>query len=74
MLFFRSEENVCQWCVEKGSPLRPLVGMEQLWSLAETWYSTRLQEDTGVPSPKRCAPKSSGPTSGSRERRGLAAS
>ena len=25
--------------------MRPLVSVDQLWALAKTWYSTRLQED-----------------------------
>jgi hypothetical protein len=51
MLFFRSEERVREWCALRGAPLRPLVRMEQLWALASTWYSTRLQEDSRRPGP-----------------------
>jgi len=51
MLFFRSEELARAWCRAKGHPLRPLVRMDQLWTLATTWYSTRLQEDSRRPSP-----------------------
>lgn len=51
MLFFRSEEAVRQWCREQNYPLRPLVRMDQLWGLAETWYATRLQPDSRRPQP-----------------------
>ena len=51
MLFFRSEEHVRDWCRAGGHPVRPLVKMDQLWTLAETWYATRLQEDSRRPQP-----------------------
>jgi len=51
MLFFRSEEEVHEWCTAQGSPIRPLVTIDQLWNLATTWYSTRLQEDSRRPRP-----------------------
>jgi hypothetical protein len=44
MLFFRSEERVRSWCRARGVPLRPLVRMDQLWTMATTWYSTRLEQ------------------------------
>jgi hypothetical protein len=31
--------------------MRPLVTMNQLWTLAMTWYSTRLQENSRRPQP-----------------------
>jgi hypothetical protein len=49
MLFFRSEERVRQWCGAHGYPMRPLVTMDQLWTLATTWYSTRLHENSRRP-------------------------
>ncbi len=51
MLFFRSEDEVRQWCAAHGYPLRPLVTIDQLWTLAKTWYGTRLQEDSRRPQP-----------------------
>jgi hypothetical protein len=51
MLFFRSEEMVRRWCEANNHPLRPLVNMEQLWKLATTWYSNRLEEDSRRPQP-----------------------
>ena len=51
MLFFRSEERVREWCTSTGYPLRPVVRMDQLWDLARTWYSTRLQADSRRPQP-----------------------
>ena len=51
MLFFRSEERVREWCAAHGYLMRPLVTMDQLWTLATTWYSTRLQENSRRPQP-----------------------
>jgi len=51
MLFFRSEERARAWCEERGYPLRPLVAIDQLWTLASTWYGTRLQENSRRPKP-----------------------
>ena len=51
MLFFRSEEQVRQWCRSKDVPLRPLVSIGQLWALAREWYATRLQPDSRRPAP-----------------------
>ncbi len=31
--------------------MRPLVTMDQLWTLATTWYATRLQEHSRRPQP-----------------------
>ncbi len=52
MLFFRSEERVREWCDSRGTPMRPLVNMDQLWTFATTWYSTRLQENSRRPQPE----------------------
>ena len=52
MLFFRSEERVREWCATNGYPMRPLVSIDQLWTLAATWYSTRLQADSRRPQPE----------------------
>ena len=51
MLFFRSEERVREWCAAQAMPVRPLVSMNQLWSLAHEWYATRLQPDSRRPKP-----------------------
>ena len=51
MLFFRSEERAREWCAAQDVPLRPLVRMDQLWTMATTWYSTRLEEDSRRPQP-----------------------
>jgi len=51
MLFFRSEEHVRRWCAVRGVPMRPRVTIPQLWSLATTWYGTRLQPDSRRPRP-----------------------
>lgn len=51
MLFFRSEEQVRNWCEAGGYPLRPRVTLEQLWGLSTTWYSSRLREDSRRPKP-----------------------
>jgi hypothetical protein len=52
MLFFRSEDRVREWCTAHGHPLRPRVRMDQLWALATTWYSTRLEESSRRPKPE----------------------
>ena len=52
MLFFRSEERVREWCAAHAHPMRPRVRMDQLWTLATTWYSTRLQENSRRPKPE----------------------
>ena len=31
--------------------MRPIVRMDQLWTLATAWYSTRLQADSRRPGP-----------------------
>jgi len=52
MLFFRSEERVREWCAVHATPVRPLVRIDQLWTLATTWYATRLQENSRRPKPE----------------------
>jgi len=52
MLFFRSEDRVREWCAAGEHPMRPLVRMDQLWALATTWYSTRLEEHSRRPKPE----------------------
>ena len=52
MLFFRSEERVREWCAAQEHRPGPLVGMDQLWALATTWYSTRLRADSRRPKPE----------------------
>ncbi len=49
MLFFRSEEHVRRWCGANGSPVRPLVDLEQLWFLSTTWYGNRLTVESRRP-------------------------
>ena len=51
MLFFRSEENLRQWCTSHAYPMGPLVSKVQLWTLATTCYGTRLQENSRRPKP-----------------------
>lgn len=52
MLFFRSEEMVRLWCDAHGYPMQPVVTMDQLWKLATTWYSTRLEASSRRPQPE----------------------
>jgi hypothetical protein len=52
MLFFRDEEQVDAWCAENRFPRRPLVTLDQLWSLSVAWYSTRLTPDARRPGPE----------------------
>ena len=51
MLFFRSEELIAAWCQAQGVAPRPVVRMDQLWQLAVTWYSTRLEPVSRRPAP-----------------------
>ncbi len=51
MLLFRSEETVVRWCQARGIPQRPLITLEQLGSLAVTWYGNRLTVDSRRPGP-----------------------
>lgn len=51
MLFFRSEEPINEWCRGRGVGPRPIVRMDQLWQLAVTWYSTRLEAESRRPAP-----------------------
>src|SRR5437867_3862093 len=51
MLFFRSEERAREWCATRGHRMRPLVRLDQLWTLATTWYATRLQATSRRPGP-----------------------
>ena len=52
MLLFRSEEHVERWCQARGLPRRPLVTLNQLWTLATTWYKNRLTEESRRPGPE----------------------
>ena len=56
MLFFRSDELINQWCDTRGTPRRPSVRMDQLWQMAVTWYSTRLEPDSRRPGPHEIRP------------------
>ena len=51
MLFFRSEERLDAWCRDRGKPRRPTVRIDQLWRMATTWYSTRLEPESRRPAP-----------------------
>ena len=51
MLFFRSEERAIEWSATRGTPVRPLVRLDQLWSLATSWYGTRLAPISRRPGP-----------------------
>ena len=51
MLLFRSEETVDRWCEGEGVPRRPLVTIEQLWSLSLAWYANRLTMESRRPAP-----------------------
>ena len=51
MLFFRSEDQVRAWCEAREVPVRPLVSIDHLWTLATIWYSTRLQAESRRPKP-----------------------
>ena len=52
MLFFRSEDRVREWCAARNASRRPIVRMDQLWTLATTWYSNRLGTESRRPKPE----------------------
>jgi len=49
MLLFRSEENVDRWCAARSLPKRPVIKLDQLWHLAQTWYGNRLTVESRRP-------------------------
>ena len=51
MLFFRSEEQVDNWCRAHNTTKKPLVSLDQLWQLAVAWYDNRLDRDARRPRP-----------------------
>lgn len=51
MLFFRSEERAREWCRERDVEPRPIVSMDQLWSLSVHWYGNRLSPESRRPGP-----------------------
>jgi hypothetical protein len=51
MLLFRSEETVAEWCAANNVPVRPIMTLDQLWVLAQEWYSNRLTEESRRPGP-----------------------
>jgi hypothetical protein len=42
MLLFRSEGHVETWCRERGVLTGATLSVQQLWALARTWYTDRL--------------------------------
>jgi hypothetical protein len=55
MLLFRSEETVDRWCEANRVPRRPIINLDQLWQLAQTWYGTRLTVESRRPAPEEMA-------------------
>ena len=45
MLLFRSEEHVDRWCRSKGRTRGAVFTVEQMWTVAEEWFSRRLAPD-----------------------------
>ena len=42
MLFFRSEEQVNEWCLENHLPRREVLTLPRVWALASAWYGDRI--------------------------------
>ncbi len=42
MLLFRSEEAVDAWCAARGLARGAVLPLDQVWTLAQAWYATRL--------------------------------
>jgi hypothetical protein len=51
MLFFRSEEQVKQWCSGRGIEPGPIVSMRQLWGISVHWFGNRLSPEARRPGP-----------------------
>lgn len=51
MLFFRSEEELNDWCTTTQHPRRPTATLPQLWLMAMAWYSNRLSAQARRPDP-----------------------
>jgi|GEM_PF-1027231 len=45
MLFFRSEEDVRQWCAARNVAMGETLSLEQLWTLSQAWYGNRLARE-----------------------------
>ena len=45
MLFFRSEEVLNQWLVEKKAERGAVLAIPQLWELSQRWYQDRLSPE-----------------------------
>jgi hypothetical protein len=39
MLLFRSEEHANTWCTLWGQPRGAVISLQQVWGLAQNWYS-----------------------------------
>ena len=52
MLLFRSEETVSAWCAARNLPVRPMMTLDQLWTLASEWYANRLTAESRRPGPE----------------------
>lgn len=44
MLLFRSEEHVGRWCHQWGQTRGEILTSEQIWGLAQKWYSDDRRE------------------------------
>ena len=47
------EELIAEWCQAREVAPRPVVRIDQLWQLAVTWYSTRLEPVSRRPTPTK---------------------
>ena len=52
MLFFRSEERVREWCRAEGTPVRPLVTIDQLIDVVEGIAGTKLKRRYNLSAPQ----------------------
>jgi len=43
LLLFRSEEHVERWCNERHVSKGAVVPIQQVWTLARSWYRERLE-------------------------------
>lgn len=45
MLLFRSEEHVDRWCSANRRPRGAVFTVEQMWTVANEWFTRRLAPD-----------------------------
>jgi hypothetical protein len=45
MLLFRDEEHIDRWCAHWSQPRGATLTIENVWRLAQRWYSNKMNPD-----------------------------